>query len=46
MGDVEAAVTDVVARATEIATGKSPADSSTVRPLSSSAMGASTGASS
>ncbi|MGB3736046.1 MAG: ATP synthase F0 subunit B [Ilumatobacter sp.] len=45
MGDVEAAVIDVVARATEIATGK-PADSSTVRAAVNSAMGASTGASS
>lgn len=45
MGDVESAVSDVVARATEIATGK-PADPSTVNSAVRSAMGASTGASS
>ena len=45
MGDVESAVSDVVARATEIATGK-PANSSTVSAAVQSAMGASAGASS
>ncbi len=45
MGDVESAVSDVVARATEIATGK-PANSSTVNSAVQSAMGASTGATS
>ncbi len=45
MGDVESAVTDVVARATEIATGK-PADASTVRSAVQSSMGATTGATS
>ncbi len=41
MGDVESAVTDVVGRATEIATGR-PTDSSTVRSAVRSAMGAPT----
>jgi F-type H+-transporting ATPase subunit b len=45
MGDVETAVTDVVARATEIATGKA-ADPSTVQSAVRSSMGASTGATS
>jgi len=45
MGDVESAVRDVVARATEIATGK-PADPSTVDAAVRSAMGVNTGASS
>jgi F-type H+-transporting ATPase subunit b len=45
MGDVESAVSDVVARATQIATGK-PADLSTVGAAVQSAMGASTGATS
>jgi F-type H+-transporting ATPase subunit b len=45
MGDVESAVSDVVARATEIATGKS-ANPSTVSLAVQSAMGATTGASS
>ena len=43
MADVESAVTDVVRRATEIATGK-PADSAAVQSAVQSAMGASTGA--
>ncbi len=42
MGDVESAVSDVVARATEIATGK-PANPSMVRNAVQSAMGASAG---
>ena len=45
MGDVESAVTDVVTRATEIATGKAP-NASAVQSAVGSAMGASTGASS
>jgi len=45
MADVESAVTDVVTRATEIATGKVP-DPSTVRAAVVSAMGTTTGASS
>ncbi len=45
MGDVESAVGDVVARATEIATGK-PANPSTVGNAVRSAMGASAGATS
>ncbi len=45
MGDVESAVSDVVARATEIATGR-PANSSTVNSAVRSAMGASAGATS
>lgn len=45
MGDVESAVTDVVTRATEIATGKAP-NSSAVQSAVGSAMGAGTGASS
>ena len=43
MADVESAVTDVVRRATEIATGK-PADNAAVQSAVQSAMGASTGA--
>ena len=42
MGDVEAAVTDVVGRATEIAIGK-PADADTVRNAVRSSMGAGAG---
>ncbi|MEP6297547.1 MAG: ATP synthase F0 subunit B [Ilumatobacter sp.] len=45
MGDVESAVSDVVARATEIATGK-PADPAPVSSAVRSAMGASAGATS
>ncbi|MGA9277286.1 hypothetical protein [Ilumatobacter sp.] len=45
MGDVGAAVTDVVSRATEIATGKVP-NPSTVQAAVDSAMGATTGATS
>jgi F-type H+-transporting ATPase subunit b len=45
MGDVESAVTDVVIRATEIATGKAPT-ASDVQSAVGSAMGVSTGASS
>ncbi|MFT4656740.1 MAG: F-type H+-transporting ATPase subunit b [Candidatus Aldehydirespiratoraceae bacterium] len=43
MGDVESAVTDVVGRATEIATGK-PANASTVQSAVQSSMGVTTGA--
>ena len=45
MGDVEAAVTDVVSRATELATGRVPS-TSVVQSAVGSAMGAGTGASS
>jgi F-type H+-transporting ATPase subunit b len=45
MGDVESAVTDVVTRATEIATGRAPIIA-TVQSAVGAAMGASTGASS
>jgi hypothetical protein len=45
MGDVESAVTDVVARATEIATGMTPSPS-TVQSAVSASMGANAGASS
>jgi F-type H+-transporting ATPase subunit b len=45
MGDVESAVTDVVTRATEIATGKAPS-AAAVQSAVGSSMGASTGASS
>ena len=45
MGDVESAVTDVVGRATEIATGKTPSPS-TVQSAVSASMGANAGASS
>ena len=45
MGDVESAVSDVVARATELATGK-PANAATVSAAVRSAIGATTGASS
>ncbi len=45
MGDVESAVTDVVTRATQIATGKAP-DPATIRSAVNASMGASTGASS
>lgn len=45
MGDVEAAVSDVVARATEIATGK-PATAATVSSAVSQAMGSNAGATS
>ncbi|WP_040493144.1 F0F1 ATP synthase subunit B family protein [Ilumatobacter nonamiensis] len=45
MADVESAVTDVVSRATEIATGKAP-NPATVQAAVSSAMGTTTGASS
>ena len=45
MGDVESAVSDVVARATEIATGR-PADPATVSGAVRSAMGANAGATS
>lgn len=45
MGDVESAVTDVVARATEIATGRAPS-AAEVQDAVGSAMGATTGATS
>jgi len=45
MADVESAVTDVVTRATEIATGKTP-DPATVQAAVNSSIGATTGASS
>jgi F-type H+-transporting ATPase subunit b len=45
MGDVESAVTDVVTRATQIATGKSP-DPATIQSAVAASMGASTGATS